>query len=284
MENIDSTARLGLNQLRYISWKGKTLNQITSTLRKNTYVLNQGDNINIFKPNPVKLYRKEIASQTITSGNPRVSSSVEDFERPNGYSIVSSVLTPAGNCTSLANTLDIDFPNSKYEMGEAIQLSADPKICFSQADNARRRCRSGGAAIKQYDITNRKKNYYTSSKQYLYDRNQTFDQNQFKYTVSDKNECAAPTVKMSNSRFYTQGGVSSSDRIARVRYEEITNAAAQTANAYGAETANALAYGVNATIYTEKDRNGYQIIQTPVIDKYSGDLKKCVTKKISYAT
>jgi hypothetical protein len=284
MANIDSTARLELNPIRYTSWKGKTLNQITSTLRKNTYVLTQGDQINIFKANPVKLYRKEIASQTITSGNPRVSSSVQEFERPNGYSIVSSVLTPDGKCTSLANTLDIDFPDSKYERGGAIQLSADPKICFSQADNARRRCRSGGAAIKQYDITNRKKNYYTSSKQYLYDRNQTFDQNQFEYAVADKNECAAPIVKKSNNRFYSQGGVSASDLIARVRYEEISTAASQTANAYGAETANALAYGVNATIYTDKDRNGYQIVQTPVIDKYTQELKKCVTKKISFAT
>ena len=284
MANIDSTARLELNERRYISWKGKTLNQITSTLKKNDYVLNQGDKVNIFKANPVKLYRKELASKTITSGNPRVSSSIKDFETPNGYSVVSSVLTPAGNCTSLANTEDPNIPNSKYETGGAIQLSADPKICFSQADNARRRCRSGGAAIKQYDITNHKKNYYTSSKQYLYDRNQTFDQNQFNYAVADKADCAAPTVKFSNGRFKRQGGVTASDLIARVRYEEITNAAAQTANAYGAETANALAYGVNATIYTEKDRNGYSIVQTPIVDKYTGAVTKCLTKKLSYAT
>jgi hypothetical protein len=284
MANIDSTARLELNELPYISWKGKTFNQITSALKQNTYVLNDEDKVNIFKATPVKLYRKEIASKTITSGNPRVSSSIQDFETPNGYSIVSSVLTSEGNCTSLANTTDPIIPNSKYETGGAIELSADPKLCFSQADNARRRCRSGGAAIKQYDITNRKKNYYTSSKQYLYDRNQTFDQNQFKYAVSDSSDCPAPIIKKSNNRFYTQGGVSASDLVARVRYEEITNAASKTANAYGAETANALAYGVNATIYTNKDRTGYSIVQTPIVDKYTGEITKCVTKKLSYAT
>jgi hypothetical protein len=284
MANIDSTARLELNELPYVSWKGKTFNQITSALKKNTYVLNQGDQTNIFKANPVKLYRKEIASHTITSGNPRVSSSIQDFETPNGYSIVSSVLNSDGNCIALANTIDPTIPNSKYETSGAIELSDEPKICFSQADNARRRCRSGGSAIKQYDITNHKKNYYTSSKQYLYDRNQTFEQNQFKYAVSDKSNCSAPTVKKSNNRFYTQGGVSSSDLIARVRYEEITNSASNTANAYGAETANALAYGVNATIYTNKDRNGYSIIKTPIVDKNTGEITKCVTKKLSYAT
>ncbi len=284
MANIDSTARLELNERRYVSWKGKTLNQITSTLKKNTYVLNQSDKTNIFKANPVKLYRKEIASQTITSGNPRVSSSIQDFETPNGYSIVSSVLTPAGKCTSLANTIDPTIPNSKYEKGGAIQLSSNPKQCFSQADNARRRCRSGGSAIKQYDISNHKNNYYTSSKQYLYDRNQTFDQNQFKYAVSDKANCNAPIVKFSNNRFKTQGGVSSSDLIARVRYEEITNAASSTANAYGADAANALAYGVNANVYTEKDRTGYSIVKTPIVDKRTGAVTKCITKKLSHAT
>ena len=34
MANIDSTARLELNERRQISWKGKTFNQITATLKK----------------------------------------------------------------------------------------------------------------------------------------------------------------------------------------------------------------------------------------------------------
>ena len=284
MTDIDNSARLGLNPIRYYSWKGKTFNQITSTLKQNIHTLSEGDTINIFKATPSKLYRKEIASKTITSGNPRVSSKIRDFETPNGYLLVDSVLTPSGNCTSLANTIDIHLPNSKYETGNSALLSSNPTVCFSQADNARRRCRSGGAAIKQYDITNRKKNYYTSSKQYLYDRNQTFNQNMFTYAVSDKDACDAPTVKLSNNRFKTQGGVSSSDLTSRVRYEEITNIAAQTANAYGAETANALAYGANATIYTLKDKAGTRIIPTPVIDKHTGEVKACITKKISFAT
>jgi hypothetical protein len=284
------TARLELNPIRYVSWKGKTLNQITSGLRKNTHTLNAGDNINIFKPNPVKLYRKEIASTTIARGNGRVSSSIQDFERPNGYSIVASPINSDGNCVALQNTLDINVPNSKYETGTATQLSPNPNICFSHVDNARRRCRSGGAAIKQYDITNRKTNYYTSSTQYLYDRNKTFHQNMFGYQSVFNADCdkptinPKPTVNPSNGRFKTQGGVTASDYIARTRYEEITNAAAKTANAYGAETANALAYGVNATIYTKKDRVGSSINPTPVIDKNTGELRRCPIKKLSHAT
>jgi hypothetical protein len=278
------TARLELNPIRYVSWKGKTLNQITSALRQNTHTLNDGDSINIFKPTPVKLYRKEITSTTIDGGNARVSASIQDFERPNGYSIVASPINSDGNCVASQNTLDINIPNSTYETGTATQLSTNPNICFSRADNARRRCRSGGAAIKQYDITNRKTNYYTSSTQYLYDRNKTFDQNMFKYQSVFQTDCQNPTVKPSNGRFKTQGGVSASDYIARARYEEITNAASKTANAYGAETANALAYGVNATIYTKKDRVGSSINPTPIIDKNTGELKRCPIKKLSHAT
>lgn len=277
------TARLELNPIRYVSWKGKTLNQITASIRKNTYELNTGDSINIFKPTPLKLYRKEIASRQINIGNSRVSSSIQDFERPNGY-LLSSPTNSNRECIAVNNTIDINISKSKYDRGTAIQLSENPNICFSQADNARRRCRSGGAAIKQYDITNRKTNYYTSSTQYLYDRNKTFDQNMFKYQSVFQTDCQNPTVKPSNNRFKTQGGVSASDYIARTRYEEITNDASKTANVYGVETANALAYGANTTIYTKKDRIGTSINPTPVIDKNTGELKKCITKKLSHAT
>jgi trehalose-6-phosphatase len=51
-----------LQPIAYFKWKGKTFNQITSALKQNTFTLNEGDNRNIFRPPPVKLYRKEIAS------------------------------------------------------------------------------------------------------------------------------------------------------------------------------------------------------------------------------
>jgi hypothetical protein len=276
-------ARLELNPVRYVSWKGKTFNQVTSSTKKNTYTLGTGDNVNIFNPTPLKLYRKEIASTAISTGNSRRSSSIQDFERPNGY-IISSPVNSNGDCVAVNNNLDINIQNSKYDNGTAIQLSTNPNICFSHVDNARRRCRSGGAAIKQYDITNRKTNYYTSSTQYLYDRNKTFDQNMFGYQSVFNADCDKPTVNPSNGRFKTQGGVSASDYIARTRYEEIKTAADRTANAYGAESANALAYGVNDTPYTKKDQRGFSINPTPVVDKITGEFKRCTIKKISHAT
>jgi hypothetical protein len=262
-----------LQPIRYFNWKGQTFNQITSALKKNTFELNAGDNRNIFNPTPVKSYRKEIASTQITSGNPRVSTSIDEFNRPNGYILTTQ--TNLGHC----NTLDINRSINKYDLGHAIQIANNPPVCFSQADNARRRVRSSGV-IKKYNIDNRKQNYYTSNNQYLYDRNETFEQNQtinsvkYNYNINDAS-CNAPITKPNNSRFYQQGGVSSSDLIARKRYETITDSAAKSRSAFGNDVANALAYSAKSSSYTIKDKIGYPLKQTPVFSKYSTDMKKC---------
>ena len=269
------SATLNMNEIRNYSWKGKTFNQITSALKKNTSTLNDGDNRNIFRPPPLKLYRKEIASTSTTTGNPRVSASIDDFNMPNGYSLSNKSNVNTGNC----NTLDIQLSTNKYDLGGAIQLSSNPAVCFSQADNARRRIRSGGM-IKKYNIDDRKKNYYTSSTQYLYDRNVTFDQNQFQYNVTNPG-CDAPVYKPNNSRFDKQGGVSSGDLIARKRYDTITDSAAKFQSAYGNDVANALAYSTKSSTYTIKDKIGYPLKQTPVFPKYSTEMKKCYVTTIA---
>lgn len=264
-----------LQPIRYFQWKGKTFNQITSALKKNKYTLNQNDNRNIFNPTPLKLYRKEIASTNASSGNSRSSIRIDDINMPNGYIISNNQNITTGVC----NTLDINMSTSKYDLGNAVQLSTNPAVCFSQADNAKRRLRSGGM-IKKYNINDRKTNYYTSNTQYLYDRNETFEQNQFKYNVSDPS-CGAPINKPNNSKFNTQGGVSSSDLIARKKYDTITDSSAKFISAYGNDVANALAYSTNSSTYTIKDKIGYPLKQTPVFSKYSTEMKKCYVSKIS---
>jgi hypothetical protein len=266
---------VGLQPIRYFNWKGQTFNQVTSTLKKNKFTLNTGDNRNIFNPTPVKSYRKEIASTQTTTGNPRVSASIDEFNRPNGYIVSKKANLDNGTC----NTLDINLTTNKYDLGRAIQIADNPPVCFSQADNARRRLRSSGV-IKKYNIDNRKQNYYTSNSQYLYDRNETFEQNQninsvkYNYNIKDAS-CNAPINKPNNSRFYQQGGVSSSDLIARKRYETITDSASKFQSAFGNDVANALAYSTNSSTYTIKDKIGYPLKQTPVFSKYSTEMKKC---------
>lgn len=273
------SARLELQPIRYFQWKGKTFNQITSSLKENTYNLNSKDTHNIFLAHPVKLYRKEIASQT-ASGNPRVSTSIDELNMPNGY-----LVNTSANCDGLANTLDMTTSTNTYDNGGTVTISTnsqDTIKCFSQADNARRRVRSSGGMIKKYNINNRKQNYYTSSNQYLYDRNETYTQNQFNYTVADTN-CNTPIQKPSNQRFYVQGSVSSGDLIARKKYEAITDAASKYQTSYGSAVANALAYGVSDTPYTAKDKAGYPLKKTPVFSKYSEEMKQCSVTKLSRA-
>lgn len=77
--------------------------------------------------------------------------------------------------------------------------------------------------------------------------------------------------KPSNYQFATQGGVSSSSRINRIKYDTITKSASNFMNAFGSgnATMNALAYGVSDQPYTTKDKMGYPIKMTPVFSKYN---------------
>ena len=79
--------------------------------------------------------------------------------------------------------------------------------------------------------------------------------------------------KPSNNRFATQGGVSSSDMTVRVKYETITRNVLATSATMGSHVGNAMSYGVSEQPYTLKDRIGYPVNKTPVIDKYTGQLK-----------
>jgi hypothetical protein len=79
--------------------------------------------------------------------------------------------------------------------------------------------------------------------------------------------------KPSNMRFANQGGVSSSDMTQRVKYETISRNGLAYSNAFGSQVGNAMSYGVNDQVYTIKDKIGYPVKKTPVIDKYTGNMK-----------
>jgi hypothetical protein len=41
----------------------------------------------------------------------------------------------------------------------------------------------------------------------------------------------------------------------------------------GSQVGNAMSYGVSDHVYTLKDKIGYPVTKTPVINKYSGEMK-----------
>jgi len=285
-----SRGRLGLQQIfpKNFEWKGKTFSEVTSLLRKNNNIdTNNYPSSVFFKPQPLKIYRREIATVTNTSQS-RKSSTVQNFEVPGG----SIILDPTNNtsdCNGVTNTKILNY-NDVDKSYNPCSACDDPLVgatdstfvrSLSSQDNARRRVRSGGMNRTKF-IANRNnsQNYYSSSSQYLHGRNKTFKQNQFNSlrmegTHSDENVYASNTVqscgtdtngntsyvpvyyKPNNAKFAQQGGVSSSNRLVRLKYDTITDVGASMTKVYGNHTANALAYGVPANGYTIKDKIGY---------------------------
>ena len=170
-----------------ISWKGKTFNQITTSIQKNNALIGlKGGSENLFKSRPLKVYRREIASITNNQHcNVRTSVSIDELNRPNGYLVYS---TNVNNDKGLVNAMDIQVPNSKYELSTP---SCNTKgACFNQQANALRRVRSSGIITRKVNPATNNSVYYTNTNQYLKGRNKNFEQNQFNYLRSGD-----PTVK-----------------------------------------------------------------------------------------
>ena len=80
--------------------------------------------------------------------------------------------------------------------------------------------------------------------------------------------------KPNNPQFAQQGAVTSSSKIARIRYDTITNSASSYRTAFGLHVSNALAYGVPANGYTIKDKLGYPNKNTPKVTT-TGEMRLC---------
>ena len=80
--------------------------------------------------------------------------------------------------------------------------------------------------------------------------------------------------KPNNPQFAQQGAVTSSSRIARKKYDTITNSASSYRTAFGMHVSNALAYGVPANGYTIKDKLGYPNKNTPTVTA-TGEMRFC---------
>jgi hypothetical protein len=84
--------------------------------------------------------------------------------------------------------------------------------------------------------------------------------------------------KPSNSKFANQGGVDSSSRLQRLKYDTVTNSANTFMSAYGRATADALAYGVPGPGYTLKTKTGYSQPLAPTFK--NGSVQNCPVNHI----
>jgi len=294
-------SRLNYSQVPYIPWKGKTFTQITSSIKKNNP---SNDTVNgnlLFIPQPLKLYRREIGTQSQPPSNERISSKIDIFDQPNGYLVVDK--DQSCNCDGIENTLDITLTNNKTELpGTCTALTTN--VCMDPATNARRRVRSAGMFQQKINYNSVPEPYCTTSYQYLATRGRTFDQNQYNYLRKGNREvkpgapgsegniyavnqeginyCPNPTnnfvqaqYKPNNYKFAQEGGVSSSTRTLRLNYNTITTNGGLFTKAYGAQVGTALSYGVSSEAYTEKDKIGVPAPCIPKFSRYSDGFQKC---------
>jgi hypothetical protein len=198
---MPALARLNMNEIPYISWKGQTLEQITSVYKKNKKTLNSipgkqtelretppnstltvGSCIvaaELMRAMPLPIYRREIANIQ-NPGCSRNSSTIASFEQPGGSIVNSNIKTKTG----LVNVLD----NKPSSIANATTLTSEhPDKCASNCIlspeiNARRRVRSAGMNRPQFKPENNNdRTYFTSTPEYLVSRNRTIRQNTYVY-------------------------------------------------------------------------------------------------------
>ncbi len=303
-QNIFSPQALNYTQVPYIAWKGKTFNQITSSIQKNgqlkptlaipQLISDPSPLQNIRRPLPLKIYRREIVTAAITNCNPRISSSINVFDQPGG-SLVNSACTE-NNTEGIVNTLDFNYVNNRTEHPMTCSSFTTKGVCLDPGKNALNRVRSSGMIRKKVTFGQQiPEPYCTNSYQYLATRGKTFNQNQYNYlrvgnanarpgsnaaagneyaVNTGINYCADPSVnfiptyyKPNNPQFAQEGGVSSSSYITRLKYDTITNNGSIYSKAFGSAVGNALAYTGSPDGYTLKDKIGFPNTGSPIIPK-----------------
>ena len=184
------------NQGGYVSWKGKGVfsNPVGITAGNIRPLTNNdsGNNssIGFGLPRPIKHYRKGRA----INDNTGVASSTggtlikQMLDYPGGYNIFPNTLNEVSNITNLNNHCNtcngigvISDWMPINNLTEKPEASTQTTIfCCNDEKKALKRTRPAN--------TNLKKKYYTTTSQYLYNRCQTFEQQQFNYLTSGNSE------------------------------------------------------------------------------------------------
>jgi hypothetical protein len=189
-------------------WKGQTFQQISSSIKKNAKV-NATVKLsvhNLMMPNPLKIYRREIANTfDMSSCNLRTSLRIDELDRPNGSLVYSAPVKY--NTNGLASTLDINLTSNKYERPGSCSSCTTGNNALSLEQNALRRVRSSGMIKRQFDVANNNTpTYYTNTAQYLKARNINFEQNQYNY-IRMGNANVKPGSTASIVNLYTANGL-----------------------------------------------------------------------------
>lgn len=204
---------------KYIPWKGTGINSVpVGTASGNIRPLTNNDSGNVFPtgfglPRPIKHFRKGrvipvqpisvtglshqnaievelinynmnryVASSKGTSVGSGLLNDMQD--NPGSYSVKQNQPNQQNNCQTcegipIVATFQANKLNKTYLTDNPEQNSTTPPLCCNNEYKAKRR--------SIYASTNIKKNYYTTSKQYLQNRCKTFEQKSFNFMASKDN-------------------------------------------------------------------------------------------------
>lgn len=191
------STRLKINS-EVIDWKGTYFQQISAGIKYNR--IQNGANSepgDIFRARPLRIYRKEIASSPFTQCSARTSVSIDDLSRPGG-----AITTNVSSNGGLANIIEVDYPNNTCDHPSTQELCS---TFLSAENNAKRRVRSSGMIRQKYNASN--ESYYTTSGQYLSNRNRAFEQNQY-FHIRVGDNVAKPGSSDSIQNVYSPNGLS----------------------------------------------------------------------------
>lgn len=283
---------LNTNLSPFLSWKGKTFGQITSSIQKNENTSTMGGKL-LFQPPPLKIYRREIVTKPLKTQSSKISTSIELLQQPGSTLVISD---PSSNwtvcdsdCSGTKLTLDTNLVNNRgetYDCCTDFGSDASVRRSLDPAYVAKQRVRSSGMISKKPPSSVTTAPYCTTSSEYLSTRGKTFQQNTFnyfksgdplvkpgapgsqnnKYSINNNGDEYCPKnpgfyvetqFKPANYKYSQDGGVSSSARTTRLNYNTITTNGDLYTKAYGSEVGNALSYGKSSDAYTIKDKIGF---------------------------
>ena len=297
----------------YITWKGTSTNAITSTF---SHPLAQGQsNLSNYtsaerKARPLKHWRKQLNPNTRTT---RRNVSIDQINKPGGFIYLGVSSTDCPTCNDSSNntsTFKINIPSSKnnnYTVHKTIYTDTSNNIygkCINYHQDL--------VVIKsaQTNISNK---YFSSTKSYLQSRCKTYQQ---KLSINKKDgvtyldangnllhpsdsptgpqvfntsncplNCSTETdnvttiYKKSNRNFSVDGAVSSSTRLAKLKYDTITKNGASFRSAYGEQAANAGKYhGDNFSPYFIKNKS-----ETTICKPYNRNGSKTACFNLVYS-
>ena len=145
---------LNTNLTPFLSWKGKTFGQITSSIQKNENTANMEGKL-LFQPPPLKIHRREAFTKELKTQSSKISTSIDVLNQPGSALVVSGKSTNWNVCDNDCNgtklTLDPNLVNNRGETYECCtDLGADSSVrrALDPASIAKRRVRSSGIIRK----------------------------------------------------------------------------------------------------------------------------------------